>query len=233
MKRVVKIGKKDLAASIFSNQYIIILLLLPYFKTSGFDFIPGLSNLCNIMLVVEFIVFWGICVAERRITPFGNMILILQIWIYFVAPAISGAEVPSLFYLVGTLGMISFFELGFSRYPDRLMKAVCKLFTIMILINAVIAVVRPQGLIEQDDASLYLFGLRTGFSLFIIPGILFNLVEDKYNSKKKVWTVVTFFVGIFSILNQWVVTGLVELFVIIVMLVLFKQKKIAEKVNFV
>jgi O-antigen ligase len=232
MSKTLTIGSKSVAAIFFSNEFIIALLLFPYFKTSGFDFIPGLSNFCNAMLVIECIVFLGLNILERRTTKFSKLIILLMVWIFFLAPLISKAESPSFFYFTGALGIVSFFELGFSRNPKKLLNATCKVFTIMITLNALMLIVMPNGFIAEDGTSYYLFGLRTGFSLFIIPGILFNLIRDKYNNKISPLTIITFAMGAFSLFNKMVVTGILELLIIVILLVLLKKQKVAQKINF-
>ena len=171
-------------------------------------------------------------IVEKRTTVFSRIIIGLEIWVFFIAPIISGASTPSFYYFTGALGILSFFELGFSANPKNLMAATCKLFTVMIIINALTLIVLPNGLFV-DDGAVYLFGLRTGFSLFIIPAILFNLVRDKYEGRTSAWTVTTFLFGAFSLIHQMVVTGILELLIIVILLAVLKNKRIAEKINFI
>lgn len=231
MDRVVTVGSYNIMSGIFSKQWLISLLLIPYFKTSYFDFVPGLSMICNVMLAAECIFFVGINILERRFTVFSKIILILEVWIYFIAPLISKAERPSFFYLMSALGILSFFELGMSRNEYNVITATGRLFTIMILLNILTHTVLPE-ITTSDGSVLYLFGLRTGFSLFIIPGILFNLLRDKMNQKFSIQTLITFVGGTFSLFEQMVVTGILELLIIIILLILLKNKKISEKINF-
>ena len=231
--KVVKIGARDPISVIFSNKLLIYILLFPFFKTSGFDYIAGLSTICNAMLALECLFFGTILIFENRMSVFTKIVFILEVWIYFIAPCVSGYEQPSMFYFTGTIGLLSFFELGMSRKPEKLLDATRKLFLLMIILNAALLVFMPSGFQAQDGSNVYLFGLRTGFSLFIIPAVYFNLIIDKIHNKPSVITILTFVVGAFSLLNERVATGLLEMGIIIALLIVPKKEIIAKKINFV
>lgn len=233
MSKKLKVGAIWPSSIISSNELLIMILLFPFFKTTGFDFFSVLSPICNTMIAIECVIFFLINIMERRFTLFGNCIVLFCIWTYGIAPLISGYDSPSLFYLFGALGLLSFFEIGFSVHPGKMIKATASLFTIMITLNALMVLFIPGGFLAADGAKCYLFGIRTGFSLFIIPGILFNLINDKYNGKISFYTLLTFLAGGYSLFAEWVATGLLELFLIIVLLLLMKKKTIAAKINFV
>lgn len=233
MSRVVRLGHIKLSDSIFSNQLVIAILLLPFLKTSGFDFIPGLSEICNVMLVLECILLLGINILENRMSPFYKIIIVLEIWTFFIAPLISKCESPSFFYLAGTLGIISFFELGFSVSPKRMLAATSKMFTMMILLNAVMLLMIPGGISGEGGVNYYLFGLRTGFSLFVIPGMMFNHIYDKMKGRLSLRTVVAVIASIFSLLNQWVATGIVQLAIAFILLFSFNNRNMVKKINVV
>jgi hypothetical protein len=209
MRKILIINKKDIVSIFYSRISTIIFLLFPFFKTSGFDYIPGLSMICNVLIMIECIVFLLLNLVEKRMTTWGKIVILLQCWIFFIAPQISGYEAPSLFYFAGALGILSFFELGITRNPKKLLTATSYLFTVMTFFNMLQLIIMPNGFATDDGTSVFIFGLRTGFSLFIIPGIMFNLVNDMYVGKKISFsTIVIFFAGTFSLFREMVGTGI-------------------------
>lgn len=232
MKYTIMIGNNRLSRILFSKELIIIFFLFPFFKTSGFDAFPGLSLLCNGLIFCEFILFFTLVLLEKKGNTFFFLIVAYEIWNYLLAPLLSGNEAPSIFYLSGTLGLLSLFILGFSYDHRRFLKALSTIFTIMIVVNLLLMIAFPEGLMPNADGNLYLFGLRVGFSLFIIPGLMFNCIYDDLNGKTSSKTVICFLVGTMSLLMQWVATGIVELTVILLWLVLSKFFRLKQNVNY-
>lgn len=233
MRKILIVNNKEIASFFYSRISTIMLLLFPFFKTSGFDYIPGLSILCNGMIMIECLFFLTLNILEKRMSVFGKLIILLQVWIFFIAPKISGYDAPSFFYFAGALGILSFFEVGMPRNSKKLMRAVSYLFTLMTFINTLQLLAMPNGFISTDGLSVYIFGLRTGFSLFIIPGIMFNLINDMYCGKRISFsTVVIFITGTFALFREMIGTGICELMIIVGLLLLIRNQKISKKINF-
>lgn len=232
MSKIVTVGSNNIITKLFSNQLIILILLIPYFKTIYFDYI-GLSFICNTLLALECFFFSFINLLENRFTIFSKIIIILEIWTFFIAPLISKAERPSFFYLAGTFGILFLFELGMSRNAAKLINTTSNLFTMMMILNTLTHTILKKNFI-LDESIIYLFGLRTGFSLFIIPGIMFNLLKDKYENRKGIslQTIITFLIGIFSLFEQKVATGICELFIIVILFIILKKERNEKKINF-
>jgi O-antigen ligase len=87
----------------------------------------------------------------------------------------------------------------------------------MIVLNFMSSLQKTGLAFASDGSIVYLFGLRTGFSLVIIPGILINILCDYYLNKKQfsIKTIIAICFGIGSILLFWVATGIVEIVIII------------------
>lgn len=209
---------------LFSNTLLLIICIIPFFKTSYFDSIPYLSQIANGLLVIEFCIFSVIAILQKYITRFGMIIYLLQIWIFFIAPRISGSQPPSYYYFYQSLAAICFFEIGFNVNPKKIIDITAKVFTVFICANAFTQLIPSLQYISNEGIVL-LFGLRTGISLFVIPGISINLLRDILSEKKNICTVVTFSVGAFSLLYDRVATGLIELALIIILLIVLRKRK--------
>ena len=220
----VTFNKIDIANVMFSNELIIIVLLIPFFKTSFFDAIPYLSTICNTMLVIEAIVFFMLSVLAKRTSKFIKIICLYEIWNYLIAPLLGKTTPPSIFYLCGALAIISISELGFLYDYKKYIKSLTDLFTIMTILNLFLVFIYPNGVsFGKNEPAVYLFGIRTGFSLVILPGMLIALLNDSINKKRRisVKTWILFICGIASLILKWVATGLVEIFVVVFLYVIF------------
>lgn len=211
-------GSINVIDKLFSSKLLIMIMFIPFFKADSFDFIPYLSTISNLLLVAESILFFTICILSKNKSKFYILLCIYCLWAFFVAPLIKSNTPPSNFYLFSILGIVSFFNVGFRTNLKKFLDAICSTFTIMIILNYITLLIYPNGLtFSAEGAGIFLFGLRTSFSLVIIPGILFNLLYDNY-IKKRTYSARTVFCLIFSILallNKWVVTGLLELIIVI------------------
>ena len=224
MKYTVTLGNRSLTKIIFGNELLIMLLLFPFFKTSGFDYIPGLSFFCNAMLFLDAVLFFLIYLGRKEMNPFFFTVILYEIWTYLLAPLIADSTPPSLFYVSGTLGVLSVFYMGFSEDYQRFMNALCKLFAIMISANLMLMLAFPGGFDRTSAGQIYLLGIRTGFSLFIIPGLMFNCIRDDLMNKHSACTVICLICGTLSLIMQWVATGLLELAVIILFFFMLKRR---------
>ena len=231
--KIIKLGRVRITSTIFNNGFFIALFLLPYFKNDFFSVIPGLSILCNGLIAIEFFLLFPICLAEIKISKFTKIIICLEVWTFFIAPLIGGNTAPSYYFLFQCIGAITFFEIGFKRNYVKVLDVVTKMFMVFITINAIMLCLKIDYFKDASDVTIYLLGMRTLFSLYIIPAILFSLLRDKERGKTSFRTVLIFVCGAYSLLNQMVSTGIIEISIILCLLILLKNEKIARKINYI
>lgn len=232
--KVVTIGNRRIGGLIFDNRLAIVVLLIPFFKNSFFDYFGNISFIFNALIFIESILFFLLCTQETRWNKYENCIFAFLIWTYFIAPFVHGHAAPSIFYFCEALGIISFFKMGFKYNQENTIGTASNLFTVMIILNYATLFIYPQGVGIEAGTSLYLFGLRTGFSLYIIPGVLLNLLNDIQNEKYfSVNTLLATVFGTLALLNKMVATGLLELLVIGVLFFVLNTPKMIKKFNIV
>lgn len=219
-------NSRNILNDIFSCGLFVIILLFPFFKTTAFDSIPFLSPFCNFLLVAEGIFFTLICLVNKQSSKYFKYVLLFGVWNYILAPIISGNNVPSIFYLFGALSSIAIIEIGMRTNSKIFLKSLTTIFTIMIIINYFTMLILPNGFLSDSGSKIYLFGMRTGFTSFIIASILFNVINDIFSERKmssKTFVCIVF--GLLSILNKWVATGIVELASVLILYLIFKNRK--------
>lgn len=214
--KAIRYGLINIGNLFFSNKYLIMAFFLPFFKTDGFIAIPYLPLLANIMIVLECLIFLAMVNVLRIGSLFLKFILLMGLWGYIIGPTITGSSMPSFFYISGALGLVCFFELGFYYNVRKFLEATSDLFAIMIVLNFISAL-QKNGIAQvYDGTPIYLFGLRTGFTLVVIPGIMMCLFFDWFLNKKifSMKSIIAICFGAGSIFLSWVATGIIELVII-------------------
>lgn len=194
----------------------ILFLLFPYFKTSGFDAISsGLNTFCNGMLLLEAIGLFVVALLTLGISPFSWAVIAFEVWNYGIAVLLSGNQMPSLFYLSGAVGVILLFDIGFRCNFILMLDMVCFIFTAFVLLNLLIVLLKPNGLGQTSNGTVYLFGIRTGFSLVVIPAIAFCVFRDSCRERQSFsgTTLLCMACSVVTLVMQWVATGIVELLI--------------------
>lgn len=230
--KILKIGHYGIGKMIFKSEFVIAMLLLPFFKNAFFDYIGNLSLVFNALILVESILFLVVYLLEKKINTYIKLIFIFLLWTYAIAPIADGHNAPSVFYLCEAIGILCMFEVGFKYNEVKTINAASTLFMVMIVINYATLIVIPNGVGANDGTPMYLFGMRTGFTLYIIPGILLNLLNDiKKDKKISICSILTIIFGVLALLRMSVTTGLLEIGIICVLFFLLHRPKIAKKFN--
>ncbi len=217
---------RRLSASICGSKVLAVLLLFPFFKTSLFDYYGGLSMYANAMLVVETVCFAVLFLASGFRSKLMAFITIYFVWDLIAAPLLGGTEAPSIYYCMQALGFGLYVMLGLKTNPRKSMSSLSFVFCAAAVINFLVLLAYPHGLVETLNGSLWLFGIRTGFSLVLIPGLCFCLLSDSFGRRGsfggRTWIMI--FVTIATLVNQWVATGIVELIVLALLYVWVKLR---------
>ena len=64
--KVVTIGNRRIGGLIFDNRLSIVVLLIPFFKNSFFDYFGNISFIFNALIFIESILLFLLCTQEAR-----------------------------------------------------------------------------------------------------------------------------------------------------------------------
>jgi O-antigen ligase len=200
-------------SSVCSSKVLVAILLLPFFKSSFYDYLGSLGTISNSMLVVETVVFAGLFLMAGYRSKLAVFLLVYFAWSCFLAPALSGFTGPSLYYLYEGLGFTLFVFLGVKSAGISFLNNLSGVFCAASLLNLLMVFAYPNGFVSTLNGAVWLFGIRTGFPYVLIPAICFCTLYDSVRSRGTVSirTFITFGVAIVSIVDQWIATGLLEL----------------------
>lgn len=219
---------------IFSSKILIVILMLPFFKTSGYLAIPFLSEVMNALLIVECAFFLFVRYRTNRASPLLVLVSAYCLWTYFICPLFNPTGTsPSFYYLILFLGAISFFETALSTNCKNSLDAISTSFVIMVVLNYMLMSLFKEGIVPDAGDKIFLLGLRTAFPIVIFPGMLFCCLYDNLYSQKNYSfrSLLLICIGMISLIEQWVVTGIIQFVLIVAMFLALKLnifKKIAN-----
>lgn len=211
-------GARSACAAIFGSTPVIALLLIPFFKTSGFGAVPYLSEICNGMLALECAVFLPLALLRGRLSPPAVMLALYGVWTQVISPLLFGTTPPGLFYICGALGLVCLLELCAEYDSARMLRALSGVCAFMVALNAALLTLFPEGL-YISGGPVHLFGFRTGFTMVVLPSLLFCTLSDKLSGRARfsAKTAVCLLCSLFALVQQWVATGIAALMVVAAM----------------
>lgn len=194
-------------------------MLLPFFKSSFYDSFGALSELTNYLLIVEALVllllFFACEYSSRILLAVGAYFA----WTCFIAPFFGGNTSPGVYYMFEALGFSLFLLLGLRSSGIAFLNALSGWFCLLAALNLALVLVYPNGFSSSENGAVWLFGIRTGFPLVLIPAIgfccLYDCARNRGTFSLRTWIVTIVAIG--SIVIQWVATGIIELAVLFVM----------------
>lgn len=204
------------ASSICGSKLLTLLIMIPFLKSSLFDYFGMLSQLANAMLVVEVICFAALFLASGFHSKLLWLLVAFFCWDLIIAPLASGNEPPSAYYCMQALGFALFVMLGLMTNKVKALDGLSLSFCLVSIFNYLFLLAYPDGVVATLNGSLWLFGIRTGFSLVLVPGIFFCLLYDSCRNHDtfslRTWLMII--VAVATLVNQWVATGIVELVIL-------------------
>lgn len=204
---------RSFSSALLRSRPIVAFMLVPFFKSSLFDSVPTLASLSNTLLVVEALLL-GVLVllCGFRDASFGLLGLYF-VWVHAVVPLLTERDGPSLYYMFQALGFFALVLLGSRTARMPFLDVLSGTAAFMVLLNSLLLLFFPNGVTETPNGAIWLFGIRTGFPLVVIPSIVFCLAYDCLSARGK-WSLRTWVVvlaGSYAVLDQWVATGIVQL----------------------
>lgn len=217
--QLVKNRTRQFSSSVLSSKALVAILMIPFFKSSFYDYLGPLSTISNSMLVAETFFFIGLFFMAGYRSKYAACLIVYFAWSCILAPTLSGFSSPSLYYLYEGLGFTLFVLLGVKSAGIAFLNSLSGVFCAASLFNLLMLFVYPKGFISTLNGAVWLFGIRTGFPYVLIPAICFGTLYDSVRGRGTVSlrTLITIGAAIISITAQWVATGLLELAVYFVL----------------
>lgn len=116
------------------------------------------------------------------------------------------------------LSICMIFDFFMPRCPLKVLQALTYILMIYVLINFVITLLFPDGLVQ----GIYFVGIRTRFTEVVFTLMVLTLIVDWMQNKKlSVRSIICIIVGISNLFVSWVATALTGLIIVAVVFILF------------
>ena len=221
----VAIRSRKLSQSICGSKVLSLFFLLPFFKTDFVDYI-GLTSVFNSILTIETIIFALLFLLTGFKSRMLWFLIIYFVWDLMVAPSMGGSQSPSAFYCFQAIGFSFYVLLGMKADAIKALDNLSFVLCLMSAFNLVLLLRFPDGVMQTSNGNLWPFGIRTAFSLVVIPGLCFSLLFDSFRGRGsfslRTWTML--FVAVTTLVNQWVATGIIELLLLFVFYIIAKAR---------
>lgn len=218
------------AASVLGSKICLGLLLVPFYKSSFYDYYGSLSSISNILLTLEvysLLTIFLICGYRSKLLLF---LAAYYLWDCFLAPFLGGTTSPGLYYCYQAIGFTLLVLLGLNGNKKSFLDNLSLIMCFACVANYVLLLCYPDGVVSDANGSLWLFGIRTGFALVLVPSMCVSVLRDCICGRTtfSLRTIIVIAVAILSITNQWVATGIVELVFIALLYIILS---ITNKIN--
>lgn len=224
---------EDKSLKIYDKQWVLTLLLLPFFKLQVFENISSLHILDTLFDVGKIISFGIIIVLYlngRRLSRMLACIILYQLTLLF-STAMNDGNYWKLAVSCGTV--ISFCmitELSVKKNSRLYFKTVLDIYIPLSVINLLTILLFPDGIAREDYYGniYYLLGIRNGLPSLLIPLLIYAFVYSGISGRKFTGKVF-FFTAVVSatILITWSATGVAGLVIFLLFVFFIYGKKSA------
>lgn len=166
--------------SIFSNKWLVLFLLIPFFKPVSFQYYSNLSLLESVYVILKIVVAVVSCIffclyllQYRKIPKLYIWVLIFEGSILISTIYKHGNLQRAIIDLVSIAAYVIIFDLGMKYNKDTLVKSLTLLLSLLVIINFISILIYKSGLpadlyYNNSLNPLFFMTLDNGTSLFLL-----------------------------------------------------------------
>lgn len=222
---------------IFEKQWVLTLLLLPFFKLPIFEQIDSLhiiDTLFDMAKIISFGAIIALYINGRKLSPLILSIIFYQLSLFF-STVINSGNYWKLAVNCGTV--ISFCmitELALKKNSRLYFKTILDIYIPLSVVNLLVIILFPGGIAKDDYYGniFYVIGIRNGLPPVLIPLLIYCFLYSSMEGKK-ITGAMLFFTAVVSasILITWSATGVAGLFMLLFFAFFIYRKNIAGVFN--
>lgn len=216
-----------------NNTFLLILLIAPYFKPAGLEYISlRLDKIFDIYKVFSFTLILGIYLYNRKYSKIILAITVYQ-FILLVSTVLHSGNYWKLAVSCGTVISFSMItEIVLIQNPKLFFKSVVYTYSFLIPLDFFLYLLYPNGFGQSDyyRGNIYYFlGLRNGFAPLFLPVIIcFCIHSSYYKHRLTLIALFTIICGSLRLLMTWSATGVVSWFILMVYICFIYKSPIAK-----
>ena len=208
--------------SILSNQIIVILLLLPYFKPELLNYMRGFNLIFTFLFLVSAGATVLLYIKMSRYVSF----FLLAVWCYqllLVTRTVSvvGLDFSGFRRLFSLIFLCALVELLLLNDIKMFLDSLYKILWLWIIINFVTELMRDVGF-----GPVYFFGFRVAFVYPMLMAIMLGyMLVITYGEQYRLGLYIIIALTLFAMIFEWVGTGLVTIVFYLVACFAYKRSK--------
>ena len=198
---------------------LIFLLLIPSFKPTFFDVIGIISNIYKIMTLITFVGILLIHIIKKKnISNMALLFIIYELLIVMSTYIQRGNVKESIISAINILNIILVIDF-YSEYMNSFLYALMAHFEICVYINLATLLIWPNGMYGRSSNAYsmtqeWFLGWDNIFIVWLFPALCIALLFMYYN-KKKIRPMMLICAVVLTVLNNWVATASVGIFIVI------------------
>ena len=194
------------------NGYILLFLLIPFFKPDIVTSFPKVNYIFTIWLMISFAIIVAVYMKKFRISKLTMTYLAYNLVLLISTIKNNGSITKFLSDFSMNLGMIFLIELYLKNDKMKIMKVLSSIFYFLMVLNTISFIIVPEGLAVTQylKTPIYLLGIDNRFSFTYIPGLCVIAIYDfMKNNKITKLTIIYFMITFITFVYFWSAGALV------------------------
>lgn len=194
------------------NGYILLFLLIPFFKPDIVTSFPKVNYIFTIWLMISFAIIVAVYMKKFRISKLTMTYLAYNLVLLISTIKNNGSITKFLSDFSMNLGMIFLIELYLKNDKMKIMKVLSSIFYFLMVLNTISFIIVPEGLAVTQylKTPIYLLGIDNRFSFTYIPGLCVIAIYDfMKNNKITKLTIIYFLITFITFVYFWSAGALV------------------------
>lgn len=194
------------------NGYILLFLLIPFFKPDIVTSFPKVNYIFTIWLMISFAIIVAVYMKKFRISKLTMTYLAYNLVLLISTIKNNGSITKFLSDFSMNLGMIFLIELYLKNDKMKIMKVLSSIFYFLMVLNTISFIIVPEGfaVTQYLKTPIYLLGIDNRFSFTYIPGLCVIAIYDfMKNNKITKLTIIYFMITFITFVYFWSAGALV------------------------
>lgn len=199
----------------FQYKWCVYLFLFIFSTSEIMQAVPRLNDIVNVLRIISFLL---LCYSYALNCSLSKLFIAVCLWLSIqLCSCILNQTLSRSFWFnfINFIGITLFTHGGISDNPKLFLKCGTNYYGFILFANIIHLLFFPGY--KAESGTVYLLGLRIGFTLYVFVGILFSVVYDYWYGPKRLSrkTKCIFLLGFLNLLIEMVATGLIGLAVFI------------------
>lgn len=222
---------------IIKNKYMLLLLLLPFFKPPYINSISILDGIFNMWKVISTLIIVFIYFVNDKWSKIIFYICIFQL-ILFISTILNKGSYWNFFSRAcSIIGLCMITEISMKTNRNQMLKYIYIIMSILVIVNFLTVLAFPNGLYFLTDIDTntprYFLDMDNRFIFVYLPTTVITFLYSLYNYNTiRFRELVIFAIAIFTLLYKWSVGAMLGMSIYILYFIFIYKKRLSDIFNF-